>query len=1105
MIKNYTFLIILLSAFTFKVCAQSPLEVFSEENYGGSSQQYEIFTLHKDLGSFDNNIKSFKLQQGYMVTFASNSNGTGYSRVFRADNADLEIPAMPPYLNGTVSFIRIMTLHNFVTKKGWAGWNSEEINASNGTWYYDWSAGGNTSSELEYVPIKQKQYWPGWDEIISKQGATHVLGYNEPDHTDQADMTVEESINGWPDFMQTGLRVGAPAYSDPFNGKLTDFMAQAEALNYRIDFIPIHAYWFKSAEQWSGDLDYLYNQYHRPMWLTEWNIGANWTNHNFPDDPTKLTDANATKHLNDLKAVLDVLESKDYVERYSIYNWVQNARAMIANINDEFRELNPDWESYEWLKNAPIISTSNGGNDYKVLTPAGEYYRDRASKKAYNPTMEYIPTWTPLKESLNYNASDDFQSITLTWEGINNDLINKYVIERKLEGETEFSVFYESSDYSVLSVNDVIHTLAEYRIKVIGKDNVASTYSEILVFQQSEIPDTPSNLTGEALSTSMINLSWSAVNNAGSYNLKRATTEDGTYETIASYVTETSYQDNSLNADTNYYYKISSLNTGGESSDSSPIMVKTLALETPNTVSNIMVSSGDAQVILRWDLMYDAKFYVKRSISENGTFEIIATIETNKYIDTTVENGTTYYYQISAFNDMGESENSDILVAKPELGQHSYYNFNENEGSNPHDLWGNYTGILNSAVAWKPGLQDSGIFLDGSSSAYMDIEDGIMENLTDFTISAWLKLESIQNWARVFDFGSGTDTYMFLSPKSASTGKYRFAFKNGDDEEAIDANISPVTGKWVHVAVTLEGSIGIMYIDGVEVGRNENITINPSMLGKTTQNYIGKSQWPDPNLNGSIDEFKIYSYALTPSKIAQLTEITTSSDNFSIIAFGETCPDKDNGKIEIVGNSDLTYNATVNGTSYTFTNNTLTLTDLAVGTYDICISVTEANFEQCFFIDIIESNPLAGKFKTGKNKTRVEVSSGTAPYYVAINGILKFQTNETEFDVQASAGDLIEITSSNDCEGMLSNENMPFINAVAFPNPSSGHFEIAIQTDSKEINLEIYDFMSKLISNSTCPIIDGKISVNIEKEPSGIYFIKVQSNMEVNTFRIIKK
>jgi hypothetical protein len=88
---------------------------------------------------------------------------------------------------------------------------------------------------------------------------------------------------------------------------------------------------------------------------------------------------------------------------------------------------------------------------------------------------------------------------------------------------------------------------------------------------------------------------------------------------------------------------------------------------------------------------------------------------------------------------------------------------------------------------------------------------------------------------------------------------------------------------------------------------------------------------------------------------------------------------------------------------------------------------------------------------------------------------------------------------------MLSNENMPFINAVAFPNPSSGHFEIAIQTDSKEINLEIYDFMSKLISSSTCPIIDGKISVNIEKEPSGIYFIKVQSNMEVNTFRIIKK
>ena len=1104
--KNYALLIILLGVFTFEVCAQSPLEVFSEENYQGSSQLYETQTLYTDLGTFDNNIKSFKLQQGYMATFASNSDGTGYSRVYRADDDDLEIEVMPPYLNGTISFIRTLPLHDFVIRKGWAGWNQEEINAVNISWYYDWSAGGSTTSTIEYVPIKQEQNWPGWDEINNKQGATHLLGYNEPSHTDQADMTVQECIDAWPNHMQSGLRLGSIATDDPFNPYLQEFMDKADSLNYRVDFIPLHCYWNKPVASWDRELDLIYENYKRPIWITEWNIGANWTTPSrFPNDnPNEITDENAAFHLEEIKAVLDVLESKEYIERYSIYNWVENARKMIVDVNEEFRETNPDWESYEWLKIAPVISTSNDGSgDYKVFTPAGEYYRDLNSKKAYNPAMEFIPTWTPLQESLSYELSNDLQSITLTWEGVNNDLVKNYIVERKLEEETEFSVFYESSDYSVLSVNDAIHSYAEYRIKVIGKDDAESDYSEILVFEQNDIAEAPNDLTGEAVASSIINLSWSIIDNALGYNLKRATSLDGSYETIATFITESSYQDTGLNADTTYYYKISSVNTGGESEDSSAITVTTKVLEIPNTVSNILLASGDAQVKLGWGLMYDAQFYIKRSTAENGNFETIATVDTYEYTDATVVNGTTYYYKISAFNDIGESGNSDILVAKPKLGQHAYFNFNENEGTHPHDKWGYYKGILNSEVTWEPGLQNSGIYLDGTATSYMDIEEGVMESLTDFTISAWLKLETVQNWVRVFDFGIDTDRYMFLSPRSATTGNFRFAFKNGTDEEAIDTNISPTTGEWIHVAVTLEGSKAVLYIDGVEAGRNENMTINPSMLGKTTHNYIGKSQWPDPNLNGKIDEFQIYNYALTPEEIVQLTEITITSNNFSIQAFGETCPNKDNGKIVIEGSTDLTYNATVNGTPYPFTNNTLTLNDLPIGMYDVCISIAEVNTEQCYLIDIPENEVLLGKFTTNKNKTYVQVTSGTAPYNVAINGILQFQTNESEFELYTNTDDFVEITSSKDCEGSLSNWNT-LTKSVAFPNPSSGHFQIAVQTDSKEVNLEVYDMMSRLVSNSNYLVIDGKVSVNIENKPSGIYFVKLLSD-RIETFRIIKK
>ncbi|MFD2835488.1 glycosyl hydrolase [Gramella sp. AN32] len=1102
MMKNYAFLIIFCGLISFQVSAQSPLEVFPQENYGGSSKQYEIFTPYSDLEEFDNNIKSFKLDKGYMVTFASNPDGTGYSRVYRADDANLEVTALPPYLNGTVSFIRVMTLHDYITKKGWAGWDEIDLNATNSTWYYDWSANGNTKPALEYVPIKQNLDWPGWGDILSNTGATHVLGYNEPDRSDQANISVETAIERWPNFMQVGLRLGSPATSDPFNGWLTDFMTIAEARNYRIDFIPIHAYWNKSAEQWSNDLDYLYNQYKRPIWITEWNIGANWTENSFPDDPEMITDANATKHKNDLIAVLEVLESKEFVERYSIYNWVQDARAVIATIDDDFKSRNPDWENYEWLKTAPVISSWDGG--YKALTPAGEYYASLDSRKAYEPSVEYIPTWTPLKDSLSYDLSEDYQNITIKWEGINNDLVNTYIVERKLEGETEFSVFYESSDYTVLRVDDVVQSSVDYRIKVIGKDGAESVYSEILSFKQSETPAAPADLTGEAVSSSIINLSWTKAENAESYNLKRSNTEDGTYEIIASYVTETNYQDTGLNVNTTYYYKVSALNSGGESEESSPVSVKTNSIETPDVVSNILISSGDAQVKLKWDFIYDAAFYVKRSTSADGSFETIATVDTNEYTDSDVENGTTYFYKITAFNAEGESEGSSIKLAKPKAGQHLYYDFNENEGSNPHDQWGNYKGTLNSSVQWKPGSQDSGIYLDGSAESYMEIEEGMMENLSDFTISSWVKLESSQNWVRIFDFGSGTDTYMFLTPQNGSDGKYFFVFKHAGNEEFVTTNLSPELGKWVHVAVTLEGSTGIIYINGVEAGRNEAMTINPSMLGKTTQNYLGKSQWPDPNLDATIDDFKIYNHALEADKVAELAQINLSGNNFSIEVTGETCPGKNNGEISIVGQADLTYSATVNGTPYTFTDNTLILSDLTELNYDICIWVAEANTEQCYFVEVPESEDLTGMISAVFNRTHVEVTSGTAPYNVVINGILQFQTSQTGFDVSVKANDLLEIKSSKDCEGILSRKIILLDTVIASPNPSKGLFEISIPTESDQVILEIYNMNSTLISKKLYEIEEGKVSVNIENEPSGTYVIRVNSD-PVETFRIIKK
>ena len=80
------------------------------------------------------------------------------------------------------------------------------------------------------------------------------------------------------------------------------------------------------------------------------------------------------------------------------------------------------------------------------------------------------------------------------------------------------------------------------------------------------------------------------------------------------------------------------------------------------------------------------------------------------------------------------------------------------------------------------------------------------------------------------------------------------------------------TGGWHHVAVTLNGPTGTLYVDGVQVGRNSAMTLKPSDMGATTQNWIGRSQYNDPYLNGRVDDFRIYNKALTGSEIAALAQ-----------------------------------------------------------------------------------------------------------------------------------------------------------------------------------------------------------------------------------------
>ena len=64
---------------------------------------------------------------------------------------------------------------------------------------------------------------------------------------------------------------------------------------------------------------------------------------------------------------------------------------------------------------------------------------------------------------------------------------------------------------------------------------------------------------------------------------------------------------------------------------------------------------------------------------------------------------------------------------------------------------------------------------------------------------------------------------------------------------------------------------GTLYIDGAVAGTNTAMTLRPSSIGNTPNNWIGASAFAaDPYFGGLVDDFRVYNRALTAAEIANL-------------------------------------------------------------------------------------------------------------------------------------------------------------------------------------------------------------------------------------------
>lgn len=212
------------------------------------------------------------------------------------------------------------------------------------------------------------------------------------------------------------------------------------------------------------------------------------------------------------------------------------------------------------------------------------------------------------------------------------------------------------------------------------------------------------------------------------------------------------------------------------------------------------------------------------------------------------------------------------VTAAPPPAFVAHYPFNETSGTSAADATGNgKTATLAGGAGWTAGRTGNAVNLSGSG-AYVALPAAILAGATATTIAVWVRLDAATAWTRVFDFGSGPGTNMFLTPVSSSgTARFAITTTGAAGEQRVNAAAALPVGVWTHVAVTLSGGVGILYLNGIESARNGALTLRPSDLGATTQNWIGRSQYSgDPYLDGAVDALRVYGRVLSAAEIADL-------------------------------------------------------------------------------------------------------------------------------------------------------------------------------------------------------------------------------------------
>ena len=258
----------------------------------------------------------------------------------------------------------------------------------------------------------------------------------------------------------------------------------------------------------------------------------------------------------------------------------------------------------------------------------------------------------------------------------------------------------------------------------------------------------------------------------------------------------------------------------------------------------------------------------------------------------------------------------------------AYWNFDESSGSTADDSSGQRNdGTLydfnttntdgNTPPQWVDGKFDKALSFDGVDD-YVLVKDSDSLDITDeITIEAWVYWKGGSGWRSIISKPDANTQWSEHYILTLENGNYlNFITTNSTGENRLKYFVAFPQNTWTYVVGIFNGTNKFIYINGDKVAQNSwggPLTTSDSYLLIGADRNWQESEDITQFFNGTIDEVRIYSRALSEQEIKNMYEGSKSTVNITMLL---TYP-----KIKITGNTRIgtgNYKLCIKKTGYSY-------------------------------------------------------------------------------------------------------------------------------------------------------------------------------------------